>query len=105
MIKRLIFLQACAACLFATTYYVSPTGNDLSTGTSSTSAFRTVDRLENAPLTAGDSILFQRGGVWRELLYMTSSGLTFGTYGTGARPIISGADQVTGPWAFTSANV
>ena len=105
MIKRVILLQACAACLFANTYYVSPTGNDLNNGTSTTSAFRTIDRLENAPLASGDSILFQRGGVWRELLYMTSSGLTFGAYGTGARPIITGADLVNGPWSFSGTNV
>ncbi|HXE64409.1 MAG TPA: hypothetical protein VN519_12765 [Bryobacteraceae bacterium] len=104
MIKQLVLLQACAACLFANTYYVSPTGNDLSSGTSTTSAFRTIDRLENAPLAAGDTILFARGGVWRELLYMTASGLTFGAYGSGPRPVITGADQVSG-WTFTAANV
>src|SRR6185312_4145434 len=105
MIKTLILLQACAACLLANTYYVSPTGNDLSSGTSTTSAFRTIDRLENAPLKTGDTILFQRGGVWRDLLYTTASGLTYGAYGTGARPVITGADLVSGPWTLASPNV
>lgn len=44
-------------------------------------------------------VLFLRGGVWREMLVPSKSGLYFGAYGTGARPLISGADIVTSAWS------
>lgn len=106
-LKQLCLLQAGVMCLFANTYYVSPSGSDRYAGTSAASPWKTVNRVENAPLTAGDTVLFQRDGVWRELLYMTANTLTFGAYGTGQRPVITGADLVSGNggWTFIAANV
>ena len=44
----------------ATTYYVSPTGNDTSAGTSSGTAWRTIAKA-NQTLGAGDNVLIQPG--------------------------------------------
>lgn len=53
-----------------------------------------------ATLVPGDSILFRKGQTWREQLTVPESGsagsvYTFGAFGTGAAPIISGADILT----------
>lgn len=95
----------------ATTYYVSPNGNDASTGTSQGSAWRTIDRVNQVTnaLQPGDQILFERGGHFRGGLYWASSGsasapIVYGAYGTGADPIIDGARAVTG-WVQHSGNV
>lgn len=89
----------------AATYYVSPTGNDSATGTATTSAWKTVARVNSAKLSSGDQILFQRGGVWRETLQPNASNLYFGAYGTGARPLISAADVVSTGWSTSSGNI
>jgi hypothetical protein len=103
---KIVFLLLCAALFsFSATYYVSPSGADLADGKTQTTAWRTIDRVENAPLASGDVVLFERGGVWRELLYVQTGGLTFGAYGTGARPIITGVDLLTSGWTPKSQNV
>lgn len=89
----------------ATTYYVSPSGNDLFSGTSQSQPWRTINKVNNFTFSTGDQILFQRGGTWREMLVPKSSGLSFGAYGTGNRPIISGANLITSGWTQASANI
>ena len=84
----------------SSTYYVDSTaGNDNNDGTSSTTPWRTIAKVNSMRFTAGDHILFKRGGVWRELLALSSSGeagnpIVIDAYGTGAAPIVSGADLV-----------
>jgi hypothetical protein len=90
---------------FAATYYVSPTGNDSAAGTSTTTAWQTIAQVNSAKFASGDQILFQAGGVWREMLQPNASNLTFSVYGTGARPLISGANLVTTPWSVSSGNI
>ncbi|MDO4570032.1 MAG: right-handed parallel beta-helix repeat-containing protein [Planctomycetia bacterium] len=51
--------------LFAATYYVSPSGNDASDGTSPQSAWQSLQKVHATPLLPGDQVLFERGGVWR----------------------------------------
>lgn len=83
----------------ATTYYVSPTGNDQATGKSTITAWKTIAHVNSFKFSSGDQILFQTGGVWREMLQPNTSNLTFSSYGTGARPLISGANIVTTSWS------
>jgi len=93
-----------------TTYYVDATGgNDSNSGTSNTTAWRTIAKVNAASFNPGDTILFKRGETWREYLTIPSSGnstspITFGAYGSGSNPIISGADMVTG-WSLNSTNI
>ena len=85
----------------ANIYYVDfTTGDDGDTGLTEALAWKTMAKVNAASLSAGDSVLFKRGETWREQLTVPSSGsagspITFGAYGTGANPIINGADLVT----------
>lgn len=97
----LALLSAVAA--QATVYYVSPTGSDTNNGTSQSTPWRSITRVQQLSSTAvaGDQVLFQRGGTWVGQLSWYTSGtstanITIGSYGTGALPIISGASTVTG---------
>ena len=93
-----------------TTYYVDATnGNDANIGTSSSRAWKTIAKVNRSTFKAADRILLKRGETWREQLIVRSSGLRaapiiFGAYGSGAKPIISGADTVTG-WTIYSGNI
>ncbi|MCU1323857.1 MAG: hypothetical protein JWM43_3506 [Acidobacteriaceae bacterium] len=89
----------------ATIYYVSPTGSDAAAGTSTASPWKTIAKVNAASLGSGDQVLFLRGGTWREMLTPHASGLSFGAYGTGARPIISGSNLVTTTWTNVGTNV
>jgi parallel beta-helix repeat protein len=85
----------------ATNYYVSNSGDDSKAGTTSQTAWRTLNKVNNTKFAPGDQILFERGGVWREKLIVPSSGapgnpIVFGAYGSGANPVIDGADFITG---------
>jgi parallel beta-helix repeat protein len=70
------------------------------TGTGAAVAWKTIAKVNASSFSAGDSILFNKGCTWREQLTVPSSGsaglpITFGAYGTGANPIISGAELLT----------
>ena len=92
---------------FSGSYYVDWTsGNDSNNGYSSETAWKTINKVNISTFAAGDSILFNKGNTWRETLTVPSSGsagnvITFGAYGTGINPIISGANVITG-WSFVS---
>lgn len=84
----------------STTYYVdSQSGNDSNSGTSPSSAWRSLARVNSATLSPNDSLLLRRGSVWREQLNFPSSGavgapIVIDAYGEGSQPLISGADLV-----------
>jgi hypothetical protein len=89
-----------------TVRYVSNSGNDSHDGLTPQTAWKTVAKVNATTLTAGTYVLFQRGGTWREALTIAQNGtstapITYGAYGVGLFPIISGADVITG---FTSVS-
>lgn len=97
--------------VLATTYYVSPSGSDSNNGTSPSTPWQTIARVNQlgSSLQAGDAVLFQRGGKYRGKLNITVSGtaaakIEIGAYGTGARPIISGSAAVTN-WTVHNGNI
>ncbi|MEZ4830206.1 MAG: hypothetical protein R3C61_28565 [Bacteroidia bacterium] len=107
----LIFLLLLISQTFATTYYVSSAGNDANAGTSTTAPWKTIAKLNTHILSmkAGDNILFRRGDVFTGQILLTVSGgagnpITFGAYGTGADPVISGMVPVTG-WKLHQGNI
>lgn len=53
----------------AHTYYISSKGNDADTGSSPTSAWRTIERVNDHQYKAGDTILFEGGSVFKGGLY------------------------------------
>ena len=92
----LMSLQAWGA-----TYYVDATGgNDSNAGTTTNFAWKTISKVNGSFFSAGDKVLFKKGEIWREQLSVPSSGstsspITFGAYGSGANPVISGSRLVT----------
>ena len=82
------------------TYYVDATGgNDAWPGTEA-QPWQTIGKVNGEVFVAGDYVLFKRGETWTgTVLLVTWSGaagnpITFGAYGTGAKPIIDGNDAV-----------
>src|ERR1035437_9219293 len=112
------------------TYYVdSVAGSDSYDGleqthtTGTTGPFATIAHINAmgcgsgaGQLAPGDSVLFDSGETWREQLTVPCSGtfgnpITFGVYGSGAMPVISGAnvfsswttESPTSPWTPASS--
>jgi Right handed beta helix region len=82
-------VQAPALEITGTTYYVSPSGSDSNSGTSPSSPWRTVKRVNAADLQPGDGVLFQGGATFDDDTLMPAgsgaagSPIVFGSYGTG----------------------
>lgn len=77
-----------------TTYYISPNGDDNNDGTSPETAWKTPDAItiNNWMFEAGDAILFERGGVYRRNSpIVAKSGMTYGAYGEGYKPLLYGS--------------
>ncbi|MEO8768986.1 MAG: T9SS type A sorting domain-containing protein [Ferruginibacter sp.] len=87
----------------ATDYYVSNLGSNSNNGTSATTSWQTLSKVQtvfnNGTIKAGDNIYFKKGDVFSENLliasiwgYSANSGtatqpITLSSYGTGAKPI------------------
>ena len=96
----------------AATYYVDATnGNDSASGTTTATAWKTINKVNTSTFAAGDQILFKRGETWRESLVPPSSGasgspIVFDAYGTGEAPTITGSlDLPAAAWSVDSGNV
>jgi hypothetical protein len=79
------------------TYYVSnSSGNDAQNGTTSSSAWKTLAKVNSMAFQPGDTILFKRGDIWtKQNLKITSNGqagqpITFGNFGSGDLPKFDG---------------
>ncbi|RZK17596.1 MAG: hypothetical protein EOO43_13350, partial [Flavobacterium sp.] len=91
-----------AICSAQTTFYVASDGNDTALGTSEATAWKTLSKVSAQSFSSGDVILFKRGQVFQGKLRITSSGVTVDAYGTGAAPILSGAEQINTTWTVYS---
>src|SRR6516162_6189131 len=81
--------------LMSATYYVSPTGDDGHSGTSTTSAWKTIARVNSAGLQPGDHVLFQGGMTFYGSIKLknggsSSSPIIVSSYGSGRATINSG---------------
>lgn len=102
-----VLLQANQA--FAATYFIAANGNDKNNGTSISSPFKTIARLNKLMLQPGDRIYFRRGDVFRGELKIKQSGnaatpIILDAYGNGALPVISGTETVKN-WVLQSGNI
>ncbi len=95
-----LILLCLAGTVQATTYYVSPSGNDNNNGTSPATAWKTIAKVNSVTFAAGDSILFEGGQTFSGSLYFdntdggtVASPLTVGSYGTGRATISSGSSN------------
>ncbi|MEW5993856.1 MAG: right-handed parallel beta-helix repeat-containing protein [Candidatus Zixiibacteriota bacterium] len=82
-------------------YVDSLNGDDSGTGLSPDDAWRTLERLEAETLQPGDLVHLRKDRLWRETLRLTGSGseeepIRVMPYGSGASPIVSGADIIEG---------
>ncbi len=85
----------------AATYYISNSGNDSNTGLIAAQAWKTLAKVNSWTFKPGDQILFQRGSTFYGSLTVKNSGtasnpITYGAYGTGEKPVITGFTTVTG---------
>lgn len=79
------------------TYYVDGvSGSDSNNGTSTSTAWKTISKVNATALSAGDTVLFKRGQTFNNAALVAdnpgsaSSRVTYGSYGTGALPILDG---------------
>ncbi len=93
----------------AASYYVSssdPNASDSYTTPTAALPWKTIAKVNATTFTPGDTIYFKCGDTWRETLTVKSGSQTGATttytfYGTGAKPVISGASVITG-WTVSS---
>lgn len=94
---------------FSAIYYVSNIGNDTNSGLTTSLPWQTLSKVNSVSFVAGDQILFQRGSTFYGSLSIKNSGtsgnpITFGAYGTGANPIITGFTTVSA-WTNLGSNI
>ena len=102
----------CTSTSFSTNYYInSNIGDDLNSGLSPTSAWKTLTKVNSYSFSAGDSILFNRGGIWRGQLIPRggnkNSNITYSAYGIGDKPLLLGSVNVSNAsdWILIGNNV
>ncbi|MGJ5628756.1 right-handed parallel beta-helix repeat-containing protein [Nostoc sp. CALU 1950] len=83
-----------------TTYYISPSGNDKSLGTSPTSAWRSINKINNVIFKPGDRIFFQGGTTFTGNLSFNANDkgtalnpIIISSYGTGRATINAGTGK------------
>lgn len=97
--------------LLAATYYVSPAGNDLAAGTSTTAPWKTLSKVSSVRFQAGDRILLQGGATFSGGIYFDSADLgsaaapiQLSTYGTGNATIRQTANS-PGLYAYNTSGI
>lgn len=89
-----------AVALHASTYYVdAQTGNDSNLGTSPSSPWQTLQKVNASRFKAGDRLMFHAGSRWKGQLVLSSSGtetapIMVDRYGKGPMPRIDGEGKV-----------
>ncbi|MEO8415318.1 MAG: hypothetical protein ABI472_16785, partial [Ginsengibacter sp.] len=111
---KTLFLSAfIVLCLTAnaTNYYISASGNDANNGTSTSTPWKSLNKLNAyfSSLKSGDNVLFNRGDIFYGSLTVNKSGasgapITLGAYGSGANPVITGFTNVTA-WTNLGGNI
>ncbi len=100
--------------IIGTIYYVDAVnGNDNNDGKSPEKAWKTLSKVNSKSYSNGDAVLFKAGQTWRPTsvgssdVLETKSGVTYGAYGTGAKPQIVGSvyNYATRTWTQVSSNV
>src|SRR6266702_2133312 len=111
IIINIMIIGAIAVRASATNYYLSAKGNDLQSGTSAITPWRSLKKLSEVIhlLQPGDSVLFERGSEFAGELKLTVSGksgkeIYVGAYGDGAKPIINGSTEIN-HWILFRKNI
>jgi len=92
-------------------YYVSNSGNDANNGTSSSTPWKTIDKVNSSSFSAGDNIFFKRGDTFYGKILASTNGvagnpITYSDYGTGTdpKPVFTGFQTVSG-WTSLGSNI
>lgn len=100
LVILLLFISLIAS---GTNYYVKTVGNDGAAGTSDGTAWATIAKVNSPGFTyqPDDTIFLSRGNTWKERLLPVGDGtsghpIVFTAYGTGAKPILTGRDTISG---------
>lgn len=91
------FQSLSAPYTLAYTYYISPKGNDSSSGTSPSQAWQTIERVNQHQYSSGDTVLFEGGSAFKGGLYLHQGNLSskgapvvISSYGQGRATIDAG---------------
>lgn len=103
-IKNSILLLLICINGWATNYYVSNTGNDSNTGTTTLDPFETLNKINQIGLSPLDSIFLDKGSEFIEQLQISSDYIYIGSYGSGSNPVIKGSDTLN-TWSVHSGNI
>ncbi len=109
----LILLLAGITVNAQTNYYVKNGGSDAKDGKSDANAWATLGKADDVTFVPGDTLFLARGSTWKEKFEPQGDGTSDSTlvvirdYGTGAKPIITGRDTISGSsrdanWTETS---
>src|SRR3954449_10811317 len=96
----LFLLSEVALIAKGVTYYVDSTkGRDSNSGTSPSTAWKTLDKVNATTLQSGDRVLFKAGETWKGQLAPKTAGangtpISIDRYGSGPKPKIDGGGQV-----------
>lgn len=108
--KKLLTIILFLTCLNtqATTYYVASSGNDANNGTSTSTPFKTIAKVNSLSLVPDDIVRFNGGDTFIGNLIITHSGtsghpITYNSYGTG-NATISGFTTVSS-WTNLGSNI
>src|SRR5690554_3793725 len=73
-----LFFLAATITLNATVYYVSNSGNDSNSGTTTDSSWKTLSKVNGFSFKPGDQVLFKKGDEWIGTITVSAAG-TSGT--------------------------
>ena len=109
--KKLLLLFLCILITtfsYSTNYYVSPNGNDANNGTSISTPWKTIEKVNAASIKPGDGVYFEKGGIYRGYLIAkqgnSTSPVTIGNYGSGANPLFLGSQKLN-TWTTHQNNI
>jgi hypothetical protein len=94
---------------YSISYFISNAGNDSNDGTTTETPWQTLAKVDSRTFFPGDQILFKCGDTFYGSLTISSSGsagnpITFGAYGIGENPVITGFTSVT-TWTDLGSNI
>ncbi len=75
------------------TYYVSYRGDDANSGLTKATPKKSHRFINEGLVKENDVVLFERGGVYRDISVLVPNGVSLGAYGTGPKPQLLGSDK------------
>ncbi|MCP4270445.1 MAG: right-handed parallel beta-helix repeat-containing protein [Gammaproteobacteria bacterium] len=108
LFQKLVYLSLISSCLliqstYAENYYVHPDGDDSANGNTESTAFKSLDRINQLTLAAGDNVYLSAGATFAGTLKLAdvsgneSQPITITSYGSSSqRAIIDGKNELAG---------